>query len=117
MHLSVGRVTEMHALIGNGSYLSIKTAQIVACIIQHITNNNNCILGVMRDRCTPGALKLLKMQQRLGKHHECTHPHRCYFHFTAGPDLQFLFNGPGSWTAAVLSDRNSKLTCVLYVCT
>lgn len=88
------------------------------------TNNNNCILGVMRDRCTPGALKLLK--DALGKHmyyymnalliRMLILP-LTIFSFHCSSCVQFLFNSPGSWTAAVLSDRNSKLTCVLYVCT
>lgn len=90
--------------------LKIKTAKLSACIIlQHMTNNNNCILGVMRDRCTPGALKLLKMQQRLGKHHECTRPHRvttfmsptdrtCNFYLTVQVHGQPLY-----WVTVILN--------------
>lgn len=126
MHAPIIHVSEMEAI-------KIETAQIVECIIQHThrhTNNNNCILGVMRDRCTPGALKLLKMLCSQKTLYICIwmHSHSLfaccflslYFHFSGDDDavvhMQFLFNGPGSWTAAVLSDRNSKLTFVLYGC-
>lgn len=111
-------VSEMDAI-------KIETAQIVRVHLYNTTNNNNnCILGVMRDRCTPGALKLLK--DALGKHMNAllvrmfARPSSLYFHFTGRRVAVYnsccnfyLTAHPGSWTAAVLSDRNSKLTCVL----
>lgn len=65
----------------------------------------------MQDRCTPGALKPLKDVR--SENMNATPLMHVYTDVNRFRPCNFYSSRPGSWTAAVLSDRNSKLTCVL----